>query len=52
MIKIKHKVMVKVNLGGCSSFVKDADYQAFVQKALTAFDTLQNEDGAGNDFLG
>ena len=44
--------MVKVNLGGCSSFVKDADYQAFVQKALTAFDTLQNEDGAGNDFLG
>ena len=44
--------MVKVNLGGCSSFVNDADYKTYVQKALAAFDTLQNEDGAGNDFLG
>ncbi|MBQ0150211.1 MAG: glucose-6-phosphate isomerase [Bacteroidales bacterium] len=49
--KTKHK-MVKVNLGGCSSFVNDADYKTYVQKALAAFDTLQNEDGAGNDFLG
>ena len=44
--------MVKINLGGCSSFVNDADYKNYVQKALAAFDTLQKEDGAGNDFLG
>ncbi len=44
--------MVKIDLGGCSSFVKDAEYQNYVNKALAAFDTLQNEDGAGNDFLG
>ena len=44
--------MVKVNLGGCSSFVKDAEYNAYVEKALAAFDTLENENGAGNDFLG
>jgi len=44
--------MVKVNLGGCSSFVKDADYQNYVGKALAAFDELQGEKGAGNDFLG
>ena len=44
--------MVKVNLGGCSSFVKDADFKKYVNKALEAFDTLQAENGAGNDFLG
>ena len=44
--------MIDFNLGGCSSFVKDADYQEFVGKALDAFDVLQNESGAGNDFLG
>lgn len=44
--------MVKVNLGGCSSFVKDAEYQNYVNKALEAFDVLQSEKGAGNDFLG
>ena len=44
--------MVQVNLGGCSSFVKDADYKAYVNKALEEFDTLQAENGAGNDFLG
>ena len=44
--------MVKVNLGGCSSFVKDADYQNYVKKALDAFDVLDSEKGAGNDFLG
>jgi len=44
--------MVKVNLGGCSSFVKDADYKAYVEKALAAFDVLESEEGAGNDFLG
>ena len=44
--------MIKVNLGGCSSFVKDAEYKEYVDKALAAFDTLENENGAGNDFLG
>ena len=44
--------MVKVNLGGCNSFVNDAEYKAYVEKALTAFDVLENETGAGNDFLG
>ncbi len=44
--------MVKVNLGGCGSFVKNAEYQSYVRKALEAFDTLQGEKGAGNDFLG
>ena len=44
--------MVKVNLGGCNSFVKDADYKNYVSKALAAYDTLMAENGAGNDFLG
>ena len=44
--------MVKVNVGGCSSFVKDAEYQKYVQKALAAYDVLGAESGPGNDFLG
>ena len=44
--------MVKVNLGGCSSFVKDADYKVYVEKALAALEVLENETGKGNDFLG
>ena len=44
--------MVKVNVGGCSSFVKDAEYQKYVQKALAAYDVLAAETGPGNDFLG
>ncbi len=44
--------MVKVNLGGCSSFVNDADYKVYLEKAFAAFETLENETGAGNDFLG
>lgn len=44
--------MLKVNLGGCSSFIKDADYKEYVEKAFEAFDVLENETGAGNDFLG
>jgi len=44
--------MVKVNLGGCSSFVNPADLEKYTGKALEAFDTLQAENGAGNDFLG
>lgn len=44
--------MVKVNLGGCNSFVKDADYKEYLNKAFAAFDVLESETGAGNDFLG
>ena len=44
--------MVKINLGGCDSFVKNADYKAYEAKALEAFDTLVAGNGAGNDFLG
>ena len=44
--------MVKINLGGCDSFVKSAEYKQYVEKALEAFDTLQEGNGAGNDFLG
>ncbi len=44
--------MIKVNVGGCSSFVKDAEYQKYVGKALEAFDVLESGSGAGNDFLG
>ena len=44
--------MVKIDLGGCASFVKDADYKEYVDKALKAFDVLEAETGAGNDFLG
>ena len=44
--------MVKFNAGGCSSFVKDAEYQKYVGKALEAFDVLESGSGAGNDFLG
>ena len=44
--------MVKINLGGCSSFVKDSDYKKYVEKALAAYDVLASETGAGNDFLG
>ncbi len=44
--------MVKVNLGGCSSFIKDAEYDTSVEKALQSLDVLEAETGAGNDFLG
>lgn len=44
--------MIKIDLGGCSSFVKAEDYKEYVNKALDAFDVLQSENGAGNDFLG
>ena len=44
--------MIKVDVKGCSSFVEDAKYQAYVSKAFEAFDVLKNENGAGNDFLG
>ena len=44
--------MVKVDVKGCESFVNAAKYESYVQKALDAFDVLQSETGAGNDFLG
>ena len=45
-------LMVRINLGGCESFVKEAEYQQYVEKALAAYDVLEAETGAGNDFLG
>ena len=44
--------MLKVNMGGCDSFVKNADYKIYLGKALAALDVLEAETGAGNDFLG
>lgn len=44
--------MVKINIDGCGAFVSKAEYGTYVDKALAAFDTLQAENGAGNDFLG
>jgi len=44
--------MLKVNVSGCNSFVKESDYNSYVEKALKAYDTLIAENGAGNDFLG
>ncbi len=44
--------MIKVDLTGCSSFVKDAVFADYTAKALEAFDVLESGKGAGNDFLG
>ena len=44
--------MLNVDFGGCNSFIKDADYQEYIKKALGALEVLENETGAGNDFLG
>ena len=44
--------MVKISLGGCKPFIKKEDYDLYLNKAFAAFDTLQGEQGAGNDFLG
>lgn len=44
--------MVKVKLAGCNSFVESAEYQEYLKKALSAFDTLESGKGEGNDFLG
>ena len=44
--------MVKVDVKGCESFVKEEQFNAYVQKAMDAFDVLESEQGAGNDFLG
>lgn len=44
--------MVNVDVKGCASFVDAAKYDSYVKKALDAFDVLESEKGAGNDFLG
>ena len=44
--------MVKINVGGCASFVKETEYKNYLEKALQAFDVLEAGNGAGNDFLG
>ena len=44
--------MVKIDIKGCASFVKDAECRKYIDKALDAFDVLIEGSGAGNDFLG
>lgn len=44
--------MLKVNVSGCNSFIKEADCKSYVEKALKAYDTLISGNGEGNDFLG
>ena len=44
--------MVKIDTSGCSTFIKAAEYKAYLEKAMDAFDVLESEKGAGNDFLG
>lgn len=44
--------MVKIDLKGCDGFVSSAEYKEFEAKTLSAFDTLEAGNGAGNDFLG
>ena len=44
--------MLKVDIKGCAGFIDEARYQAYVRMALDAFDVLESEKGAGNDFLG
>ena len=44
--------MVKVDLTGCESFVKKEQFDEYVNKALAAQVVLEEETGAGNDFLG
>ena len=44
--------MIKVDVKGCSTFVDAAKYESYVKKALEAYDVLESEKGAGNDFLG
>ena len=44
--------MIKVDVKGCAPFIAPAQYDNYVAKALEAFDVLESEKGAGNDFLG
>lgn len=44
--------MLKVNMNGCSTFVKAEEIKEYEQHALAALKVLEDESGAGNDFLG
>ena len=44
--------MVKIDLTGCDSFVAKEQYNEYLKGALAAQKVLQEESGAGNDFLG
>ena len=44
--------MVKIDLTGCDSFVAKEQYDKYLKGALAAQKVLQEETGAGNDFLG
>ena len=44
--------MVKIDLTGCDSFVAKEQYDKYLKGALAAQKVLQEESGAGNDFLG
>ena len=44
--------MVKIDLTGCDSFVTKETFEEYVNKALAAQVVLEEETGAGNDFLG
>ena len=44
--------MVKIDLTGCDSFVAKEKYNEYLKGALAAQKVLQEESGAGNDFLG
>ena len=44
--------MVKIDLSGCDSFVAKERFEEYVKKALAAKQVLEDETGAGNDFLG
>jgi len=44
--------MLTVNVKGCDSFVKAAEYKKYVKKAIKAHETLVTGKGAGNDFIG
>ncbi len=44
--------MIKIDLTGCDSFVAKERFNEYVKKALAAQVVLEDETGAGNDFLG
>ena len=44
--------MVKIDLSGCDTFVTKDRFDEYVDKALAAQQVLEDETGAGNDFLG
>ena len=44
--------MVRIDLTGCDSFVAKEQYDKYLKGALAAQKVLQEESGAGNDFLG